>query len=103
MGGQLILCHIPGDFRIGQYLNDIKYFDEVEQEDIARRKTEIIEIVGYLKTTGFYSGEELEHSPFILDRILQDQKLVVKELQKTGEGIDILNIFIPIHDWYKDI
>jgi len=87
----LVLCKIPDDFNVALYFED-KYFEEIEPEDVDYMKNLIIEASRRLKEDGFYSGEELEYSVFMLYEILEDLKFVVKKYSKTGYGIDILNI-----------
>ena len=97
----LVFCSINKNLKIEDHFHlvDDIFINEIELEDTNRMKDEVKKIVSSLKETALYSGEELEFTVVILNEILTKLNLVIETFDKTGYGIDLLNIKKVINDY----
>jgi hypothetical protein len=95
MMDSLVLCVISENFDITKHFNIVEDFmlaeDDYTESEIDNVKNEIKKIVSQLKSSGFYSGDEMEYPTLVLHEVFDKLGLISKTIDKTGHGIDFLN------------
>ena len=91
----LVVCTIPENFDIVKHFNMVEEFmlaeDDYTESEIENVKREIKKIVSQLKSSGFYSGSEMEYPTLVLYEVFNKLDVVSNTVDKTGYGIDFLN------------